>query len=97
MIHSFVLFILFFYSFFHNFFFVKNGKTALHYAFAERGFEQIVKILVEHGSNVQFQDQVLIFLFFDFSFYFVFSHFFYLLLLWFIVCFMLIVNGCCVI
>ena len=44
--------------------------TALHYA-AQRGFEQIVKILVEHGSIIDLQSTVLIF-----SFSFIcFSHF----------------------
>ena len=42
--------------------FVKDGKTALHYA-AEKGFEEIVKFVLEHGSNVDLQDQVLIFFF----------------------------------
>ena len=40
-----------------TFFLLKNGWTALRYA-AERGFEQIVKILVEHGANVDLQDKV---------------------------------------
>ena len=39
--------------------------TALHIA-AEEGFEQIVKFLIEHGSNVHLQDQVFIFFFFFF-------------------------------
>ena len=38
--------------------------TALHYAVRQR-FEQIVKILVEHGSNMDLQDRVLIFFFFS--------------------------------
>ena len=36
-------------------------KTALHLV-AYFGFYEIVKILIEHGSNVNLQDQVLIFL-----------------------------------
>ena len=47
-----------------TFFFVKIGKTALHNA-ASNGFEEIVKILVEYGSNINIQTTVLIF-FFDF-------------------------------
>ena len=59
-----------------TFFLLKDGWTALHFA-ACYGFEQIVKILVEHGSNVDLQEQVLIFFFFDFDFdFFVFLHFF---------------------
>ena len=46
--------------------------TALHRA-AWHPFEQIVKILVEHGSNVDLQNIVFIFFFlFHFDFYFVF-------------------------
>ena len=68
-----------------TFFLLKYGKTALHYA-TWRGFEQIVKILVEHGSNLDLQDPVFIFFFFFFDFhfdfyFFVFSHFF-ICLLW---------------
>ena len=37
--------------------------TALHRAVSD-GSEEIVKILIEHGSNVDLQDQVLIFFFF---------------------------------
>ena len=51
-----------------TFFLLKGGKTALHAA-AYRGSEQIVKILLEHGSNVHLQDTVFIF-FFDFDFLF---------------------------
>ena len=43
--------------------------TALHYAASFDGFEQVVKILIEHGSNVKLQNSVLIF-FFDFLFAF---------------------------
>ena len=46
---------------------LKNGETALHIA-VWKGFEQIVKILVEHGSNVDLQNAVFIF-FFDFDFF----------------------------
>ena len=52
-----------------TFFLLKYGWTALHYA-ADRGFEHIVKILVEHRPNVHLQEKVLI-LIFDFNF----SHF----------------------
>ena len=48
-------------------FFVKSGWIALHYA-AEKGSEEIVKILIEHGSNVNLQDEVLFFSLFLFSF-----------------------------
>ena len=43
--------------------FGKWGWTALHLA-AQKGFEEIVKILLEHGSNVDLQNNVLIFIFF---------------------------------
>ena len=58
-------------------FMLKYGNTALHIA-AWRGYEPIAKILIEHGSNVHLQDQVLIFLFFlIFMFLFLcFSNFF---------------------
>ena len=36
--------------------------TPLHLA-ADKGFEEIVKILLEHGSNIDLQNQVLIFSF----------------------------------
>ena len=42
---------------------VKDGWTALHIA-ANKGFERIVKILLEHGANIHSQDDVLIFFFF---------------------------------
>ena len=63
-----VIFILFC-CFFNNFFLLKDGWTALHIA-AGNGFEQIVKILIEHGSNVNLQTKVFIFLFFSFFFFF---------------------------
>ena len=47
--------------------FGKNGWTVLHIA-ASKGFEEIVKILLEHGSNFRLQNNVLIFFFF-FQFY----------------------------
>ena len=43
-----------------NSFFLKYRITALHKA-AEKGSEAIVKLLVEHGSNVDLQNYVLIF------------------------------------
>ena len=53
-----------FYSFFFTtFFLLKGGWTALHFA-ASKGFEQVVRVLLEHGSNVDLQDQVLIFILF---------------------------------
>ena len=56
--------------FLNNFFLLKDGSTALHRAAC---FEQIVKILVKHGSNVHIQTIVFIFFFlFHFDFYFVF-------------------------
>ena len=48
--------------FLNNFFLLKNGMTALHLA-AAKGFEQIVKILLEKGSNVHLQNRVFIFFF----------------------------------
>ena len=59
-----------------TFFLLKHGKTALHIA-AEKGFEQIMKILVEHGSNVNLQDAVFIFFFF---LIFIFISLFFLIL-----------------
>ena len=53
----------------------------LHYA-ADRGSEQIVKILLELGSNVNLLDDVLFsFIFFFFFFFFFFLSFFILLLI----------------
>ena len=79
-----------------TFFLLKYGKTALHRA-AFKGFEQIVKILVDHGSNVDLQKKVLISFFFDFHFeFFVFSHFFICCCDFIVGCFILIVNGCVV-
>ena len=77
---------------------LKYGLTVLHIA-AHNPSEQIVKILIEHGANVHLQDQVFIFFFFDFDFNFyflVFSHFFICCCDFLVGCFMLIVNGCCV-
>ena len=73
--------------FFNIFFLLKFGKTALHFA-ALNGFEQIVKILIEHGSNVHLQNIVFIFFFFYFHFYF--FVFLIFVVLWFIIgCFVL--------
>ena len=57
--------------FLNNFFLLKDGDTALHCA-AWKGFEQIVKLLVEHGANLDLQSQVFIFFFLDFDIFFVF-------------------------
>ena len=59
--------VLFFFKtlFFFEIFFVKFGFTPLHRA-AEEGFEQIVKILIEHCTNVNLQNQVFSFFFFFF-------------------------------
>ena len=43
--------------------------TVLHIA-AERGFQEIVKILIEHGSNIDLQDKVFLFSFSFYSFFF---------------------------
>ena len=59
------VFILFFLT---TFFLLKNGMTALHKA-ASYGFEVIVKNLVEHGSDIDLQDTVFIFIFFSFLFF----------------------------
>ena len=53
--------------FFFDIFFPKFGWTPLHRA-AEEGFEQIVKILIEHRANVNLQNQVFSFFFFFFFF-----------------------------
>ena len=48
-------------NFFCSFFlisFAKDGETALHNV-ADRGFAEIVKILVEHGANINIQTTVL--------------------------------------
>ena len=45
-----------------TFFLLKYGMTALHKA-AFKGFEQTVKILIEHGSNVNLQDKVVLIFF----------------------------------
>ena len=91
-------------NFFNILFLLKDGETALHFA-TWKGFEQIVKILVEHGSNIDIQTKVLIFFFFfffDFDLnFFVFSHFFicccgFIVGCFIVDCFMLIVNGCVV-
>ena len=48
--------------------FVQYGFTPLHRA-VEKGFKEIVKILLEHdGSNIDLPDPVLIFFFFILSF-----------------------------
>ena len=60
-------FVLFFFEQF--FFLLKYGWTALHSA-ADEGFVEIVKILIEHGSSINLQNQVLISLFFFFDFLF---------------------------
>ena len=49
--------------------FIQDGMTALQFA-ADKGFKEIVKILVEHGSNVDLQVEVLIFILFLFFFIF---------------------------
>ena len=81
------LFFDLFFFFFTNFFLLKYGWTALHIA-ALDGFEQIVKILIEHGSNVNLQDKVFSFSFFIFFFDSVFIFFFSILFL-FVVCFLI--------
>ena len=58
-----MIFILFLFLFLTTFFLLKRGDTALHTA-AWKGFEQIVKILVEHGSNINIQNEVFIFFLF---------------------------------
>ena len=44
---------------FEQLLFVKDGWTALHCA-AEKGFEEAVKILIEHGASIHLQTKVLI-------------------------------------
>ena len=46
--------------FFFKLLFVKDRDIPLHIA-AANGCEEVVKILIEHGSNIDLQDQVLIF------------------------------------
>ena len=58
------LFLFFFLT--QLFFLLKNGMTALHYAVKE-GFEQIVKILIEHRFNINIQNKVFFFIFFFFK------------------------------
>ena len=84
-----MIFILFC-SFFNNFLLLKDGGTPLHFA-AAKGFEQIVKILVEHGSNVHLQDHS-----FDFLFFLILiliSLFFHIFLLLWVHCYFLFVKG----
>ena len=57
-----ILIFILFCSFFNNSFLLKDGWTALHYA-VRQGVEQIAKILVENGANLDLQTQVLIFFF----------------------------------
>ena len=57
------LFLFFYFLIFFFFFYQKNGRTPLSIA-AERGFEEVVKILIEYGSNIDLQDKVFIFFFF---------------------------------
>ena len=45
--------------------------TILHKA-GEEGFSEIVKILLEHGSNIHLRDQVFLFLFVLFLFIIIF-------------------------
>ena len=93
-----VIFDFVFILFLTTFFLLKGGWTVLHLA-AARGFEQIVKILVEHGSNVNLQTSVLIFFFLDFFIYLFicFSHFFICCCGFIVGYFLLIVNGWAVI
>ena len=46
-----------FFFFLKKLLFVQDRKTVLHLA-AEHGFEEIVKVLLEHGSDVDLQDKV---------------------------------------
>ena len=55
--------------FLKNFFFVQFGATALHFA-AEKGFEEVVKILIKHEASIDLQDEVLIFFFIFFTLFF---------------------------
>ena len=64
-----VILILFCCCFFNNFFLLKDGMTALHIA-ASRGFEEVVKILIEHRSNINIQSKVFFFFFFFLKNYF---------------------------
>ena len=61
-----------------TFFLLKNGETALYKA-ASNGFEQTVKILIEHGSNVNIGDKVFILFFFLILFLIFFLTTFFLL------------------
>ena len=75
--------------FLKKFIMLKYGKTALHFA-AYSGFEEILKILLKSGSDIDLQDEVLIFfsffVFYFFSFLLVFLSYFFL--------FLLIAMGC---
>ena len=61
-----------FFFFFQTSFYVQNGWGPLHAA-ASKNFEKVVKILIEHGSNMHLQNKVFIFslffLFYFFSFF----------------------------
>ena len=67
------------------FFFLKAGWTPLHKA-AEKGFEEIVKLFIEHHANVNIQNKV-------FSFFFFFDVFFPYLF-HFLICFFFILKLC---
>ena len=70
---SFSFSFFFFYFLIFFFFYQKNGRNPLSIA-AERGFKEVVKILIEYGSNIDLQDKVFfsLFLFFTFSFFYFF-------------------------
>ena len=76
-----ICFFLFCFVLFFIFFFVKLG-TPLHLA-VFKGYEEIVKFLIEHGSNVDLQDKVFVFFsfFFDLFFHFYFVDVVYLLVI----------------
>ena len=72
-----------FFSFLTLYFIFKNGWTPLHVA-AAQGFEETVKIFIGHGANVNIQNKVFFFLFFDVLFLFTFFFLFFICLFVFV-------------
>ena len=71
--------------FFEILFFFKDGWTPLHVA-AENGFEEIVKIFIEHRANVNIQNKVFSFFFFFFDIFPLFVSFFFCFFFIFVLC-----------
>ena len=77
--------------FFFEIFFFKGGWTPLHVA-AVKGFEEIIKIFIEHRANVNIQNNVPSFSFFFNIFFFPFFHFISFLFFHFCLCYWVLGN-----